>query len=197
MRRFGAQRAGDDGGHQLVGVQAALHQRVDLALDGELDGACRRGMAVRHVLDRDAVDLQLRLQRDGLDARARADQHRLDHAGGTRVERGGQADGVARVHDRHLDAPQRPYVLQQPHQVVALRERDAHLRQRAARALDALGRRDHRRLAGDHRLAVLVGAAAVEHQLVLASHRAPSPSPSIVSVSPTRTGAWNFSVWPT
>ena len=48
----GAQRAADHGAHQLVGVQAALHQRVDLALERELDGARGRGMAVRHVLDR-------------------------------------------------------------------------------------------------------------------------------------------------
>ena len=60
-------------------------------LSGELDGARRRGMAVRHVLDRDVVDLQLRLLRNGLDARARADQHRLDQAGGAGVERGRQA----------------------------------------------------------------------------------------------------------
>ena len=43
-------------------------------------------------------------------------------------------------------------------------ERDSHLRQRAARALDALRGRDHGRLAGDHCDAVLVGAIAVEHQ---------------------------------
>ena len=45
-------------------------------------------------------------------------------------------------------------------------ERDPHLRQRVARPLDALGRRKHGRFAGDHRLAVLVDAAAIEYETV-------------------------------
>jgi hypothetical protein len=63
----------------------------------------------------------------------------------------------------HLDAAERLHVLQHPHELVAVLERHAHLGQRAARALDALGRRNYRRVAGNHRLADLVGAPAVEH----------------------------------
>ena len=63
----GAQRARDHRGHQLVGMQAALHQRVDFAVERELDGTRSGRMAVRHVLDRDVVDLQLRLLRDRLE----------------------------------------------------------------------------------------------------------------------------------
>ena len=74
-------------------------------------------------------------------------EHRLDHSGGTRVKGGGEADGVARMNDRHLDAAKGPNVLQYPHEIIALGERNAHLRQRPARALDALGRRKHQRLA--------------------------------------------------
>jgi hypothetical protein len=192
---FRTKRAGNDGGHQLVRVQAPLHQRFDLALDGELDGTCRRGMAVRHVLDRDAVDLQIRLLCNGLDARARADQHRLDHSGGTRVKGGGEADGVARVNDRHLEAPKGPYVLQYPHEVITLRECNAHLRQRAARPLDALGRRMHQRLARDHRTAFLVDAAAIQRHAVIRGVARGHRDGGRQGVADAN-GAWNFSVWP-
>lgn len=52
---LGAQprRGGDDGAEQFVGVQAALHQRVDLARRGEFDGLGRSGVAVLGGLDRD------------------------------------------------------------------------------------------------------------------------------------------------
>ena len=74
---------------------------------------------------------------------------------------------VAWMNDGHPEFPERPDVLQQPHEIVALRKRYAHLRQRAARALDAFRRRDDGRLAGDHRPALLVGAGAIEHQAVI------------------------------
>ena len=48
----GAQRARHHRTHQLVGVQAALHQRLDLALERKLHGARGGRLAVRHVLDR-------------------------------------------------------------------------------------------------------------------------------------------------
>ena len=87
----GAQRARNHGTHQLVGVQAALHQRVDLAVERELHGARGGRVAVRHVLDREVVDLQLGLLRHRQKTRTRPDEHRLDQARGAGVERGGQA----------------------------------------------------------------------------------------------------------
>jgi hypothetical protein len=93
----GAQPAGDHCAHQLVGVQAALHQRLDRTGQCELDGAGRGGMAVRRVLDHDAAEVQAVLGRDLEQALARADQQRFDQAGSTRVERRRQADRVARV----------------------------------------------------------------------------------------------------
>ena len=41
-----------DGAHQLVGVQAALHQRLGLALQHQFHGLRGRGVAVRRVDDR-------------------------------------------------------------------------------------------------------------------------------------------------
>jgi hypothetical protein len=151
-------------GHQLVGVEAALHERFHLAFEGELHCARRGRFAVRHILDLEPTQLQAGLVRDGLQPCARTDQHRLDQPGGLGVARGGQADFIARMDDADLDAPQRLHVLENPHQLVTVLQRHAHLRQRAARALDALARRDHRRLSADHSLAVLVGAIALEDQ---------------------------------
>ena len=53
MRRLVTQAgvAGDDGAQQLVGVQAALHQQLGLALPHELHRLGRRGMAVRRIDD--------------------------------------------------------------------------------------------------------------------------------------------------
>ncbi|MCI1709883.1 MAG: hypothetical protein LKM39_05610 [Chiayiivirga sp.] len=45
---------GHHSGHQLVGVQAALHQRLDLALTRQFDCTRGGGVAVRHVFDDDA-----------------------------------------------------------------------------------------------------------------------------------------------
>ena len=105
MRRLGAQRARDDRTHQLVGVQAALHQRFDRAGQRKLDGAGRRGMAVRHVLDRDAVEVQRRT----LARRPRRRSRGPTSTGSmsprrARIERSRQADRVARMDDGHLQS---------------------------------------------------------------------------------------------
>jgi hypothetical protein len=158
-----AKRAGHDGAHQLVGVQASLHQRLDLAFDRQLHAARGGGVAVRDVLDPQRAERQARLLRDRLDARAGTDQHGLDQSSRVSVEGGGQAHFVARVDDRHLDAAERTHVLEQPDEIVPLGNRDAHLRQRAARALDPFAGRRHRRLARDHGSSILVRAGAIEH----------------------------------
>jgi hypothetical protein len=165
MRR---ERAADHGTHQLVGVQVALHQRAHRALHGELDGARRRRTRVRLVLDRHAVERQAGSLGHRFETRARPDEHRLDEPGAARIERRRQADRVGRMDDRHLDWTERPHELQQAHEVVALRDRDAHLRQGAARALDARGRGGHDGLAGDHGLSALVHAGAVQRHQALA-----------------------------
>ena len=70
----------DHGGHQFVGVQAALHQRLGLALAHQLHR--RRGgrLAVGRVDDLDAGQVDAGLGGDRQDARARADQDRHDQA---------------------------------------------------------------------------------------------------------------------
>ena len=163
----GAQRTADDRAHQFVGMQAALHQRFDLAFECQLDGALGGGLGVRHVLDRNAVDLQTGLVGNGLQSGARRHEHGLDQSRALSVERRGKADRVARMDDSHLQAPQRPHVLQQPDEVVAVGEFDSHVGQRAAGALDALGRRAHRGFAGDHGLTILVDAGAVQRHAMV------------------------------
>ena len=85
-------------------------------------------------------------RRDCENARARPDQHRLDEPRRAGIERRRQAHAVAGMNDGHRELAERPHVLHEPHEVVALRKRDPDLRQRAARPLDARGRRSDRRL---------------------------------------------------
>jgi hypothetical protein len=147
-------------------VQAALHQRLDVSTQRKLDAARGGGVAVWRFFDRYAVDCESGRFRDGRNAFARPDQHGLDETRGACIDRRGQAHRVAGMNDRHLELAERAHVLHQSHEVVALREGDLDLRQRAACALDAFGGCYDRRLAGDHGAAVLVLAAAIEHDPV-------------------------------
>ena len=197
MRRAGAQRAADHGAHQLVGVQAALHQR---ARPRPAARARRRARRPRRCAARPRSPA---VERRGRHVRATASRRARGPISTGSMSPAARASSAA---DRLtasqgwttaiLIAPERPHELQQAHELVALRERDAHLRQRAARALDALGRRGHGRLAGDHGLR-RPGSCTCSR-----ATRRPFPSSrevtftAIVSVSPTRIGARNFSVWP-
>ena len=60
-----ARVAADHGGHQLVGVQAALHQRLGLAQPHQLDGARGGGVAVRRIDDAEAGEVDFQLFGDG------------------------------------------------------------------------------------------------------------------------------------
>ena len=54
---------GHDRAHQLVRVQAALHQQLGLAGANQLDGLGRGGMAVRHVHELELPDVEPELLR--------------------------------------------------------------------------------------------------------------------------------------
>ena len=91
--------------HQLVCVQAAFHQGIDLAAQGHRDRRIGRGMAVRRIDDGDVREIDADLLRSRFDLRARADQRRCDEA-----QRGGrkgrlQRHGIGRMN--HRDAQRR------------------------------------------------------------------------------------------
>ncbi len=67
-------------GHELVGVQAALHERLGLALAHPLHGCCRGRLAVGCVDDRHGREIDAACGGDGLDPLARAEENRRDQS---------------------------------------------------------------------------------------------------------------------
>ncbi len=76
-----------DGTQQLIGMQAAFHQRYDFAAARKLDRLLGRGMAVRGILHPDALQADLVCVGDGPDAVGWAHQQRIDQAGGLGQQR--------------------------------------------------------------------------------------------------------------
>ena len=77
----GAQGRGrHDGGHQLVGVQAAFHDALYLLGGGHLRGARRCSMAVGHGFQGDAIQIEFQLFRQLTHAVLGANQHRVHEA---------------------------------------------------------------------------------------------------------------------
>jgi hypothetical protein len=68
----------DHFGHQFVGVQAAFHQRRGLAEANQFDGTKSGGMAVRHVFDLHAGEVEPMLLGKRPQPGQRSDQDRLD-----------------------------------------------------------------------------------------------------------------------
>ena len=100
----GAQRAGDHGGHQFVGVQAALHQRFHLALAAP---ARRRAPPPRGCAARPRCECRRSSSRLCATAARRArgpTSTGLDQAR-ARLERRGEAHRVAWMDDRHPERP--------------------------------------------------------------------------------------------
>lgn len=92
---------------QLVGMQAALHQRLRVARAHQLDGARRRRMTVRRIHETIAGQVHTERRGEHRDSRHRADQHGHDDpgpgGGGRRVQR----YLVAGMRDRDRHRPQR------------------------------------------------------------------------------------------
>ena len=73
-------RAGGHGPHQLVGMQAAFHQELALALADQLDAPVGCRIALRRIDQREAADFDLVPTRGRSDFRRRSDEYRLDDA---------------------------------------------------------------------------------------------------------------------
>ena len=97
----------DDLGHQFVGVQAALHQRLGFALAHQLDRLRRRGVAVRRIDELVGRDVEAEARRQRADARLRPDQDRLDDLRLRRLDRAAQRGLVARMRHRRAHRRQR------------------------------------------------------------------------------------------
>ena len=85
--------------HQLVRVQAALHQRLAPAFADQRDRGFRGGVAVRRVLDRNIADVEPGVLRRLQDLRLRSDQDGVDDALLPCCQRALQRAAVAGVHD--------------------------------------------------------------------------------------------------
>jgi len=98
----------NDFGHQLVRMQAALHERLDRTRARERDSLRRGGMAVRRRDEMHVRQIEVQLGGKILDALFRPHEHRLDEL----TDRGRldslQRALIARMHDRGPDRSQRP-----------------------------------------------------------------------------------------
>ena len=101
--------------HQLVGVEATLHQRLGPPFAHKLDGLGGRSVAVRDVDTFIGRDVQLELLRDSSNFRLRTDQDGPNEPHLRRVDRSLERALVARVRDRG------------DHRVEAFRRRDEAL----------------------------------------------------------------------
>src|SRR5258708_26200669 len=88
-----------DAPHQLVGVQAALHQHLALGGMDEFNALGSRGFAVRGIDDLEAGDVEAVFTSRLPDFLFGSDQHRPDDAGCRTVDDAAQRGFVARVHD--------------------------------------------------------------------------------------------------
>ena len=162
-RRAQAELAVQRRADELVGVQAALHQRIDLAGPGQFDRACRSCVAVPDILDLDVVEIEPGGLGDRLEPHPRPDQHRHDQVCIARLERRRQRCLVAGMDHRATHGRQVVHRIEQAAHAIAITQ--AHVGQGRAPAHDLFFGSDHAGLAGDHFAAVLVDAAAGQGEL--------------------------------
>ncbi len=160
-------------------MQIALHQQAHLAGARKCDRLCCRGRSIRCVDQAQRGDVDPRRLGHRLDLWRRADQHRNDQPGGCRVQDGQQRAGIDRIHHRRRHRGRDRSGLrwgraggscrailgpgqQGAHGVVAA---DPHIGQRDPLDAHLVGRRTGKRAAGDDRLALLVGADAIERHV--------------------------------
>ena len=89
--------------HELVGMERALHQRLDLAGAGHGDGLRRRGLAVLRRNDLVRRQIELRQRGGGADLGLRPDQHRHDEIDAGGFHGAEQRWRVDRVDNRGTD----------------------------------------------------------------------------------------------
>jgi hypothetical protein len=90
----------DDRGHQLVGVEAALHQRLGAALEHELDRLVGGSVAVLDIDDRVGGDVDIGLLRRLLDLLPGADEDGRDETEARGADGAVDRRRVARMDDR-------------------------------------------------------------------------------------------------
>ena len=89
--------ARDHGPQQLVGVQAAFHQELGLALPHQLHGLRRRTVTVRRIDDPQRIEVDVVRPRHLRDLRGGADEDRGNQPVRRGVNRSGERRGIARV----------------------------------------------------------------------------------------------------
>ena len=129
---------------QLVGVQAALHQRLGAAAGDLLHRLRGGGVAVGRLHQLAAREVQLELLGDGFDLRARADQDRPDQPQLRGVDGAGQRGGVARVGDRGRDRRQLLGRVDQALVLLVVRRRHAAFARSRSRRVAFVRRCAHR-----------------------------------------------------
>ncbi len=105
-RRAKSALALDDGGHQLVRVQAALHQGFRLAGENELHGGVRRTVAVRRIHDLELRDIDVAGRGGCDDLRGRPYENGLDQSQLSSFKRTLDGAFIAGMHDGNLQAGQ-------------------------------------------------------------------------------------------
>ena len=179
-RRCAARVARDDRGHQLVGVQAALHQRLDLAGARHLDRLLGGGMAVLDGDDAVGRDVDALGRRRGADLRLGPDQHRHDEPAPRRLDRAEQRVAVAGMDDGGGTGGALSAALDQRREAVVAPEDDlAGVAVRSSSMRDAVGAITVRRPSGSRGPSASVTMQSSVDPLRLAGFfvRA-SPSPS-------------------
>ena len=151
--------------HQLVRVQAPLHQGLDLAATGQRHRGRRRRRAVLAGDQFVRREVDIGLLRDRPDLRLGADQERDDQAGLGGVGRAQERVPVDRVHDRRAKRLQ-PLGEADELPEACLGVVDVNVGKDGARTLHLLRRRDHLGGAGDDGLALLVRTRAIEGDAV-------------------------------
>src|SRR5262249_23612846 len=104
--------------HELVRVQAALHQELAFGLMDQLDPLRRRGVAVRHVDKFEALDIEPMLARDSFDLAGRSNEDGFDDPRFRRLDGAAQRRFVAGVND---DSRRRRYLFRAGDQPLVLR----------------------------------------------------------------------------
>ena len=151
---------GHDLAEQLVGVQAALHEHLDLARPRERRGRRGRGVAVLRGHDADAGEVGAVRLCHRADAGGRTDQHGHDQPAAGRLERAEQRVAVAGMRHRAGDGLERLALPEQPREHVVATQDDLGRGDVGVR--DARARRlDHHRARDDAALAH--AGIAVEH----------------------------------
>ncbi len=144
-------------------MQIALHDQGGLSGPGQRNSLDRGGGTGRRLDQPERGDIRAAILCHLVQPRRRADQHRDDQPGLCRGDGPEQREGIDRMdhrrHQRRTAGGARDQLMDRPMMA------QSHIGQRDPRPADFLGRRPREGGAGDHRLAMLVGADGIEHHV--------------------------------